>query len=77
MRLALDQDNYLNLYNKFTASQTLNSEIKHWLKNNHDISDAKASSIVGNPAIHNFSDPMSLRNLSTPLLQEDQHTCLK
>ena len=42
-----DQDDYLKLYNKFTESQTLNSEIKDWLKNNHDISNAKASSIVG------------------------------
>ena len=42
-----DQDDYLKLYNKFTESQTLNSEIKDWIKNNHDISNAKASSIVG------------------------------
>ena len=42
-----DQDDYLKLYNKFTESQTLNGEIKDWIKNNHDISNAIASSIVG------------------------------
>ena len=43
-----DQEEYLKLYNKFTESQTLNGEIKDWLKNNHhDISNAKASNIVG------------------------------
>ena len=42
-----DQDDYLKLYNKFTESQTLNGEIKDWIKSNHDISNAKASSIVG------------------------------
>ena len=42
-----DQDNYLKLYNKFTESQTLNSEIKDWIKNDQGISNAKASSIVG------------------------------